>query len=377
MTEVINNELLCFVFNKLSLQLTPTISLLCINTYDEKTIEDAKTLLLHHCEINGVLGKFRCVKRTGQDKKAKNMEDIMKMAHLLGDKGPCFVAADLSKLPPISIDNIDVCNLLTKIESMETDLKYTKDLCSKMAQKFEQHMNSCKKDIHEEVVGASSTNPNSSKCITAGTHTATNSGLPASTLPQANGAQNETSNLSSRHPNTTSGQQPAMLTAPQSGGNTYARVVERNSNSVVTGATNQKKQRTRNPPKKGTLETTNLKTSVREISVFTKFWGIDEKENEVEKFIKDVHKLDAKCEQVLTRAKHYKCFKVVIRSNDSSFIFNTDFWPKEVEFRRFHDRASNNNNKAISKGSVGKFNYNGNQGGYKKNLLDYGFKSTK
>ena len=369
MAEVVDNELLCFVFNKLSLQLTPTISLLCVNTYDEKTIDDAKVLLHTHCEKNNVLTstKFRYVKRTGQDKKAKDMEDIMKMAHLLGKKAPCFVAADLSKLPPIRVDNIDVCHLLTKIEVLEADLKYTKDLCTEMTKKFDEHIKSCSYGRGSASV-AGATNSN----VTGNTEQPTVNIVPAMNPMQTSGMRDE-SRHAPRGPGNSS-------IAPQSSATSFAAIAKRSANNgaasaagASTGTSGERKGALkRNLPKKGMLESSNLKSTEREFSVFTKYWHKDEKEEEVVKFIKEFHKMESKCDPVITRANGYKCFKVSIKCNDPTLIYDNLFWPKGIEFKRFYDRA-------IKKTSVGKFNYNGNlnERGYTKNLLDYGFKSSK
>ena len=69
---------------------------------------------------------MRYIKRQGKKKSTQNLNDILKKLHELDDDLPIFVAQDLSNLPPISIDGINVSVLLRKIESLSMQVSMLK-----------------------------------------------------------------------------------------------------------------------------------------------------------------------------------------------------------------------------------------------------------
>ena len=104
---------------------------MCIIMYGDTEIETVKDLLfvfLH--DQNAVTGfkKRRHANKNAQDKKTWNLENIFK---LLEEKGEAdildFVALDLSNLPPITYNSIDVSVLLRKIDTLVFTFKSVKD----------------------------------------------------------------------------------------------------------------------------------------------------------------------------------------------------------------------------------------------------------
>ena len=317
--EVIRNELLCFVFNKLPLMKTPSIQLLCVNTYDDQAIEEAKAILKDHCEKNDAFGTFRYTDRKGTEKKLRNMEDILKMAHLLGEKAPCFVAKDLSNLPPVSSDNIDICSLLAKLERMETELKLTKELCLKVS------------NIQNIRSASEAVSVNSD---------ANNGQVQSEKPPTSTKAKK---NTKSTVKNTKA--QPRNPATEQQDVNVIPPISQPNGKTVPSYADKARQNahpRRKIAPVKGTLKTDSSVASVRTLSIFTKYWRPSVNKEDVVRIIKDNNGMDVTCEDVLTKAATYRCFKVKIVSNDTGKIFNPSYWPEGIEFRRFRERSENN-----------------------------------
>ena len=133
-TGPIINELLCFVANKISLMDTESLVYLCAKTFDDKDIETSKELLfgLLHDENSSVEFTKRKASRhkAFDSKKVKNLNDIIVLFQEKGsDTLPQFVALDLGKLPPISINHIDATalvvqaeNVMTKVDVIQTAL---------------------------------------------------------------------------------------------------------------------------------------------------------------------------------------------------------------------------------------------------------------
>ena len=121
MTTIIN-ELLCYVLNKIDSVPQDTLVRLISENFSEEEVDAAKCLLSSH-----VPESVRTGNRRGQNKKQMNMQDIYKMAlESSRDELPRFVALNLEKLPPISINCIDVSALLRKQQMMEMEVSQLK-----------------------------------------------------------------------------------------------------------------------------------------------------------------------------------------------------------------------------------------------------------
>ena len=117
--EIVVNELLCFITNKMLTLPMQMIVQLCVNFYDDDIILSAKTQLheLRPCE-----NTTRVIRRKGPNRKESSVEDIYKFLDELGENVPTFVAHDLAALPPITFENIDLCTLLRAVQNSRDEL---------------------------------------------------------------------------------------------------------------------------------------------------------------------------------------------------------------------------------------------------------------
>ena len=96
-----------------------SIITLCENFYEDITVERAKTTLQKYCKNDSLEWK----RRKGTDKMTNNLKDIIKGIQC-GDIGDVeFVAKDLSKLPPISFNDLDAGAILQKMTKMGEEIK--------------------------------------------------------------------------------------------------------------------------------------------------------------------------------------------------------------------------------------------------------------
>ena len=127
---VIIDELLCFVTNKFDILDCDTMVKLCAEKYLNKEIEKSKKLLFDKLideEDFTQFKKRRSYKPTDR-KEEKNIRDIYQLLQEKGcTKWPKFVALDLSKLPPITFDHIDVTSLLNNIQNVKIDVDMLKE----------------------------------------------------------------------------------------------------------------------------------------------------------------------------------------------------------------------------------------------------------
>ena len=117
--EIIVNELLCFMTNKMQTLPMQMIVQLCVSFYDDDVILSAKTKL--H-ELRPSENSTRVIRRKGPNRKEASVEDMYKFLDELGENVPTFVAHDLTALPPITFDNIDLCTLLRAVQNSRDEL---------------------------------------------------------------------------------------------------------------------------------------------------------------------------------------------------------------------------------------------------------------
>ena len=115
------NKVLCFIMNKWGMIDVEVLTRLSVSTYNDQEIEVAKDMIfdyLYDATAQTAFKKSRQGKYA-HDQKVRNLEDIFKILEEKGDaKLTDFVALDLSKLPPITFDSIDVSVLLRKIDTL-------------------------------------------------------------------------------------------------------------------------------------------------------------------------------------------------------------------------------------------------------------------
>lgn len=100
------------------------VKLVSENFTDEE-VEAAKSLLCEHVDESVRI----VVTRRGQNKKKMNLDDIVKMLiECKREELPKFVALNLGKLPPISVDCIDVSALMRKQQLMDVEMSSMKSM---------------------------------------------------------------------------------------------------------------------------------------------------------------------------------------------------------------------------------------------------------
>ena len=121
--EVIVDELLCFLSNKIDVLPPQTIADLCATSFDDTEIENSKKRMFDLCADENS-SRFR--RRQGPKKSAVNIDDMIRLLQEKGTDVPVFVARDLSRLPPITFDSVDVSSLLHSIRRAQLEIDQLK-----------------------------------------------------------------------------------------------------------------------------------------------------------------------------------------------------------------------------------------------------------
>ena len=128
MASLVINELLCYMLAKIDSVPAEVLTRLVNENFSDGEVNNAKSLLCQHVDDSIKAGSKR-----GQNKKKHDLDDIVKML-VQCDRSvlPRFVAYDLAKLPPISIDCIDVSALMRKQQLQDIEISNLKELMQEL-----------------------------------------------------------------------------------------------------------------------------------------------------------------------------------------------------------------------------------------------------
>lgn len=120
---VVINEVLAFICNKIDVMDEESISRICISAFSEYEVKNAKDLLY---ESISTTRRKKTRKRDG--KTLREIDDIICLLKETDpEEIPIFVARDLQKLPPVLFDHVDVTRLLKDLLKMQGDIKQIKE----------------------------------------------------------------------------------------------------------------------------------------------------------------------------------------------------------------------------------------------------------
>jgi hypothetical protein len=116
---VVINEVLAFICNKIDVMNEESISHICVSAFDETDILAAKNLL-----FDSISTTKRKKIRKRQGKTLRNIDDIICILKETDPEDiPTFVARDLHRLPPVLFDHVDVTRLLKDLLTMRCEMQ--------------------------------------------------------------------------------------------------------------------------------------------------------------------------------------------------------------------------------------------------------------
>lgn len=115
---IVEDELLNFLVVKIKTMTQDELVLVASNTFDSEWIETSKKTLFELCPET----KQRCVAFKGNQKDTNNIKSCLKRQNECGENIPRFVSHYLVELPPVTFNNLDVSNLLSKMERLHSEV---------------------------------------------------------------------------------------------------------------------------------------------------------------------------------------------------------------------------------------------------------------
>ena len=124
---IITNELLCFISNKIKKMTYDMLLKLVMDFYDDDAVFLAKSVLLDNVVLPEDDDKKRS--RKGLNKKLNTMKDILNVFLIMTlEEIPLFVASDLANLPPLSMDNFDMSSVVREMEVIKNQMKIMQEV---------------------------------------------------------------------------------------------------------------------------------------------------------------------------------------------------------------------------------------------------------
>lgn len=127
---IVINELLSYVQNKISVMDEDTLLRLCSTTFTSEEIKCSKSLLL-----DALPKGYKITQRKGEGKELRDLSDIVQVLKTTDpDVVPVFVAKQLEKLPAITFDHLDCSRLLREIVKLQDDVNVLKSTSATVEQ---------------------------------------------------------------------------------------------------------------------------------------------------------------------------------------------------------------------------------------------------
>ncbi|XP_052758012.1 uncharacterized protein LOC128202289 [Galleria mellonella] len=342
---------------------------ICASNYSDSEIETGKNVLYCACG-NG----SRNIHRKGDDKKKKNVKDIITVLKEVDpDKQPIFVARDLSRLPSVTFDYVDVTRLLKDMSMMRTELNEFQTKVSSELTELHLSMTINKQD-KDTRINSSPTTPTRNRSINAelrplppvvvpspvhgGTldvtdtvHTPTYRDIVHRTLS----SQTKSARKRHRIHGTIS---PASAVTGKCG--VVAQLMSKNiviptsnetlenNNSEQFTVVKYKKRKQKLINMRGTLENTaKIQVAESQCSIYISRASKTVTKSNIRAHIQDMGEECFNVELLKqNRETSFNSFKVKISSNKINTFLNSSFWPVGLVFRRYRERvirtASNN-----------------------------------
>lgn len=118
MCNIVIDEMLAYIQNKISVSDEGTLVRLCISAFTGDEIQKSKSLL-----FEAIPNIKRKIQRKSEGKEQRDLHDIIDLFKTAEpDIIPVFVARQLEKLPPITFDHLDCTKLLRDIVRLQSDV---------------------------------------------------------------------------------------------------------------------------------------------------------------------------------------------------------------------------------------------------------------
>ena len=351
--EVVQNELLCFVQNKMDIITQNMLVKSIVNFYTDSEIKEAKDMLFDKYG-NKVSPSLKNCQHTGNGKSEKNVLDIYALLGRIPlDICPVYVAANLAKLPPLDPDNYDVMALSQQVNEVRKGMSEFNNIASLRSEVNDIKMqlndllaikHQVSEIAHQLTMPTQKNQTNkqgSSKLVSPeNKEKASPDGLIASPSSKDNAKK-----MKGGPPHSQSAQSYSKATA-QSVPPVLRTVFDKQLRTPKTSQSDGFTVVTRKSrrPLIGTKTSNTISsTSTRPVHVFLSRISPSCSVEEVKKFVKNTFvTTDVECEKLATRFQGYSAFRVSFNISHSTNALATENWPSGVLVRKYFVKKGQN-----------------------------------
>ena len=328
------------------------IVLVASNTFESEWIETSKKTLFELCPET----KQRCVAFKGNQKDANNIKSCLKVLNECGENIPRFVSHYLDELPPVTFNNLDVSNLLSKMERLHSEV------CAL------RHVVEVQADIGQNLRAVAATMDSRVAAVERQLEPSHGGGLavPSDAETTCGSAQGDGQDgaLSVKdasppgsstdvHPNcvdplAASGTVSACVSPGGTAVNSqvWSQVVKqgRGRRNRAEGQSALSKQLVGKPERRmpkpivGTAAQGNIKViRTKLVSVFATKFSPDLDAETLSEYLTEQLGRDVNCHRIDTASSRYSSFKVCAECNEVAEMFNPELWPEGSVVRRYYE----------------------------------------
>ncbi|KAJ2946725.1 hypothetical protein O0L34_g12782 [Tuta absoluta] len=363
--KVVINEFLTFVQNKSDVLDELSILQICASNFTDQEIENGKTELYSHL-VDGP----RLMRRQGEDKKKKNIKDVIKtLKEAEPDTLPIFVAKDLNRLPPVTFDHVDVTRLLKDLAIMKSEILAIRNDTASKAELSQLQTNlsnelgvlsntllSKKQDKSEHPTKSNSTPKNNSKNSQKSlplvhtprpppespepVHTPSYRDIVHTSHSQGNTKRGNADSWTHRR----TGEDRAAAAKCSGAVDSQAKTSDTDIDGFIT-VTHKKKNTQKNM--RGTrVNSCRILVNEPKIFIYLSRAKKTTTEQDITDYIKEMGETCISVESLQQyREVDFNSFKISISVSQLDTFLNKDFWPNGLVFRRYRERVVRTENK--------------------------------
>lgn len=340
---IIINEFLTFVQNKVDVLDDVSLVQICATHFTDSVVEDSKNQLYESLPNCG-----RCILRKGDDKRKKNIKDVIKIfREIAPELQPIYVAQDLNKLPPVTFDHIDVTRFMKDLICMKNDLQNIRNETVSKSEfiGFEAKMNTDLTRLGQSVSKLETKSCTSQACLNK--VNVTKIADKIDNMQSGNGSSPVHSGRSSSEPvRRLSYRDIAVTSLSQASATQQLAKINPQSSAVklddsFTIVQRKKRRRINNmtgsaikPSKLQVIETTAA-IYISRLKKITTTEDIKEHISDMNEHCINVELLKQNHES------NFNSFKVTILQDKLDTFLASDFWPPGIKYRRFRERIMN------------------------------------
>ena len=334
------NELLCYLVNKIDILRHDLLVKLVTDFYTDEEVELAKNIL-----FDTVVTESRKRLRKGPNKRNSNVADMIAVIHELhADQLPNYCALDLSRIPPMDLNSVDVTGMVQDIRN----IKHSIATCSNnyenpVTANLQTEMNAMKEQMAELLKHVRGSQPSFSQVVQQ-----PKLNLPS--VPRMKPTAPPLHNLPADTSVTSVWQSPVPMSAPKPVRKSIptlklqpAAASEPSSEDdrFMLDRHGRRRQYRKSKAILGTSASPNSRLSSSEthkrlVSLFVTRLDPDTDVDRVKDYVKSKFKVDFKCVKLDTKYDTYSSFNIEGFCENPADFYKCENWPENILVRKFY-----------------------------------------